>query len=142
MQRATYATAVLIIVLLGVWGCGQGPTVTAQAERIKTLESKVAKLEADLRNTASNRDQLREQLAQAEEHIQKLQVVVKDRDDLRIQLKLRTGERDQVAAQYDTFRKSIKELLGQADAAVLRTPNGEPVTVTIGPRARAAESHD
>jgi uncharacterized coiled-coil DUF342 family protein len=137
MNRATRAAAVLFVSLLGLWGCAQGPNATAQAERIKSLEAKTARLEADFRTAAAARDQLRQQLTDSEEHVQKLQAVVKERDEVRVQLKLRTGERDQVAAQYDTFRKSIKELIGQADAAVLRFPNGEPVTVTVGPRADA-----
>jgi len=138
MNRATRAAAVLFVSLLGLWGCAQGPTATAQAERIKALEAKTARLEADFRSAAAARDQLRQQLADSEDHVQKLQAVVKERDDLRVQVKLRASERDQVAAQYDTFRKSIKDLIGQADAAVLRFPNGDPVTVTVAPRIAEA----
>ncbi|HEY1379854.1 MAG TPA: hypothetical protein VGF55_23840 [Gemmataceae bacterium] len=128
MNRATRAAAVLFVCLLGLWGCAQGPTAAAQAERIKALESKTARLEADFRAAAAARDQLRQQLAQAEERTLKLQAVVKERDDLRAEVKLRTGERDQLAAQYETFRKSIKDLLGQAESAAQRTPAGERVT--------------
>lgn len=135
MNRATRAAAVLIVSLLGLWGCAQGPSATAQAERIKALETKTARLEADFRTAAAARDQLRQQLVESQDQVQKLQVVVKERDELTVQVKLRTGERDQVSAQYETFRQSIKDLVGQADAAVLRFPNGSPVTVTIGARA-------
>jgi septal ring factor EnvC (AmiA/AmiB activator) len=128
MNRATRAAAVLFVSLLGLWGCAQGPTATAQAERIKALEAKTARLETDFRAAAAARDQLRQQLAQAEDRVQKLQAVVKERDDLRAQVTLRTGERDQLAAQYETFRKSIKDLLGQAESAVQRAPGGERVT--------------
>ena len=141
MNRATRAAAVLFVSLLGLWGCAQGPTATAQAERIKALEAKTARLEADFRSAAAARDQLRQQLTDSEDHVQKLQAVVKERDELRVQVKLRASERDQVGAQYDTFRKSIKDLLGQADAAVLRFPNGDPVTVTVGPRAGESGSN-
>ena len=135
MNRATKTAAVLCVALFGLWGCAQGPTATAQAERIKALEAKNARLEADFRAATAARDQLRQQVTQAEENVQKLQSVVKERDDLKAQVTLRTTERDQVAVQFDTFRKSLKELVGQAEAAVLRFPNGEPVTVTAGPRA-------
>jgi septal ring factor EnvC (AmiA/AmiB activator) len=139
--RATRAVAVLSVALLGLWGCAQGPNAAAQAERIKSLEAKITRLEADFRAAAGSRDQLRQQLAQAEEHIQRLQVVVKERDELKIQVKLRMSERDQLAAQYETFRKSIKDLLGQAEASVQRLPTGDPVTVTVtaGPRAKAED---
>jgi TolA-binding protein len=142
MNRAIRAAAVLFVALLGLWGCAQGPTATAQAERIKALESKSTRLEADFRAAAAARDQVRQQLAQSEEHVQKLQVIVKERDELRIQLTLRQSERDQVAAQYDTFRTSIKDLLGQAEVAILQFPNGDPVTVTVGPRAGAAKNQN
>jgi TolA-binding protein len=139
MMRVTRAVAVLFVALVGLWGCAQGPNAAAQAERIKSLEAKNTRLEADFRAAAGSRDQLRQQLTQAEEHIQRLQLVVKERDELKVQLKVRTTERDQVAAQYESFRKSLKDLVGQAEASVLRFPNGEPVTVTVGPRANAGE---
>src|ERR1700685_3515475 len=125
MNRATRAAAVPFVCLLGLWGCAQGPTATAQAERIKSLEAKTARLEADFRAAAAARDQLRQDLTEA-------QVVFKEREDLKAQLKIRINERDQVAAQYDTFRKSIRDLVGQAETAALRFPNGEPVIVTVG----------
>src|SRR5439155_24531548 len=109
----------------------QGPSAVAQAERIKALEAKITRLEADFRAALGARDQLRQQLTQAEEHIQKLQLVIKERDELKIQVKLRTSERDQLSAQFDSFRKGLKELLGQAEASVLRFPNGDPVTLTV-----------
>ena len=138
MNRVSHTVAILAVALLGVWGCAQGPSATAQAERIKSLEAKTTRLEADFRAAAAARDQLRQQLTQAEEHLQKLQVVVKERDELKIQLKLRTSERDQVSTQYETFRKSLKELVGQAESSVLHFPNGEPVTVTVGTHAAEA----
>jgi septal ring factor EnvC (AmiA/AmiB activator) len=132
MNRATRASAILFVSLLGLWGCAQGPTATAQAERIKSLEAKTARLETDFRAAAAARDQLRQQLTEAE-------AVAKERDDLKVQLKVRIGERDQVAAQYDTFRKSIKDLVGQAESTVLRFPNGDPVTITVTRRSATGE---
>ena len=127
MNRATRTAAVLFVTLLGLWGCAQGPTATAQAERIKALEAKTARLEADFKAATGDRDRLRQELALA-------QTIVKERDVLRIQVKQRLSERDQVAAQYDTFRKSIKDLLGQADSTVLHFPTGNPVAITVGRR--------
>ena len=135
MTRVTQTAAVLFVAMLGVWGCAQGPSAASLAERIKTLEAKNARLEADFRATAGSRDDLRSKLAKAEEHIQKLQLVVKERDDLKVQLKVRTTERDQVATQYDQFRKSLRDLVGQADASVLNFSDGTPVQIAVGPRA-------
>ena len=127
MNQATRASSILLVSMVALWGCAQGPTATAQAERIKSLEAKTTRLESDFRAAAAARDQLRKQLIEAE-------AVAKERDELKAQLKLRITERDQVAVQYDTFRKSIKDLIGQAESTALRFPNGEPVIVTIAPR--------
>lgn len=130
MNRAFVAVFVVAFGLTA--GCSQGPNSRAALiERIKMLEEKIARMEDDLRSTIESRNDARQHLAKAEEHIQKLQTVVKERDDLRLQLKLRVNERDQLSGQYEQFRAHLKELVGQADAAVLRFPDGEPVSVTI-----------
>lgn len=132
-MNSTYRSlAVFSLVLLGLWGCSQGPSNRgALVERIKVLETRSARMEEDFRAVSASRDQVKQQLVRAEEHIQTLQVVVKERDELKVQLQLRTSERDQVAGQYDQFRQSIREVLGQADTSVLRFPDGEPVAVTL-----------
>jgi chromosome segregation ATPase len=130
MNRAFVAVSVVILGVIG--GCSQGPNSRAALiERVKMLEEKIARVENDLRSAIDSRDHARQLLAKAEEHIQKLQVVVRERDDLRLQLKLRVNERDQLSGQYEQFRNHLKELVGQADSAVLRFPDGEPVSVTI-----------
>jgi chromosome segregation ATPase len=129
MNRAVFALGLFLFMIVG---CSQGPNSRAALiERVRQLEEKIARLEDELRSTIDSRDQARQQLAKAEEHIQKLQIVMKERDELRLQLKLRVNERDQLSGQYEQFRNHLKELVGQADAAVLRFPDGEPVTVTI-----------
>jgi septal ring factor EnvC (AmiA/AmiB activator) len=125
MNRSSRAVLLLCVTLAGLWGCAQGPTVTAQAERIKALETKVARLEADSRAAAAARDQLRRQFEQSEEQVKKLQATLHDR----------ITERDQVAAQYDTFRKSLRDLVGQAESTALRFPTGDPVTITAAKRS-------
>ena len=127
-----FAAFAVIALGLGLAGCADGPNSRAALiERVKLLEEKNARIENEMRAMAESRDQARQQLHKAEEHIQKLQLVVKERDDLRLQIKLRVSERDQLNGQYEQFRNHLKELVGQADAAVLRFPDGEPVTVSI-----------
>ena len=130
MNRATRAAAVLFVSLLGLWGCAQGPTGTAQAERLKALEAKNARLEEDFRAAAGTRDQLRQQLAKAEDHLGKLQAVVRERDELRVALTTRTTERDQVSSQFEVFRKSLKDLIGQTEAALAKPAAAPATTVT------------
>lgn len=132
MNRAYRAIVVLSVLTVGLWGCSQGPSQRAAlADRIKALEAKSARLDDDFKAMTASRDAARQNLTKAEEQIVKLKAVTKERDELRVQLLARTTERDQIAGQFDIFRKSLRDMLGQADASVLRFPDGEPVTVTI-----------
>lgn len=127
--------AVALLATVGIWGCAQGPN--GSAERIKALETKVSRLEDDFKTAAAARDQYKKKLSSAEETIAQLrqevdalQIVVKERDELKVLLKTRTSERDQVAVQFDGFRKNLRELLGQMDAATAKpqTPAVTPVS--------------
>ncbi|HZT80682.1 MAG TPA: hypothetical protein VFA26_10685 [Gemmataceae bacterium] len=132
MTRAKKALVILVVTIFGVWGCSQGPTHSAASlERIKALEGKCAKLEDDYRAVAAARDQLKKKLAQAEsdraraqQELNQSQAVARERDELRQQLAARTGERDAVQTQFDNFRKGIRNLLGQVEAAT--PPAGQP----------------
>jgi chromosome segregation ATPase len=134
MMRTSHAVAIMFVTLVGVWGCSRGPSAATLAERIKSLETKCSRLEADFRAASSARDQLRVQLTQSEDQVSKLQQVVKERDDLKVELTLKTSERDQINTQFDAFRRSIRELLGQADTTAMRFPDGQTPVVTISAR--------
>jgi len=131
MTRANKALVVMVIGVLGLWGCAQGPANSSSAslERIKALESKCTKLEDDYRSVASARDQLRKRLATADEERARVQQelnvrqgVMKERDDLKVQLAAAQG-------QFEQFRKNIKTLLGQAESAAAG-PAGPPTAST------------
>jgi seryl-tRNA synthetase len=105
--------------VVAAWGCSQETANRAALmERVRALETKSAKLEDDLRGVIVARDQARDQLAKAEETIQKFKQV--------------TAERDQIALQFEQFRQSIRTLVQEAEATTLRFPNGEPVVVVVG----------
>jgi septal ring factor EnvC (AmiA/AmiB activator) len=133
MSRAQRALSVLVVACLGLWGCAQGAANGhANAERIRGLESKIAKLEEDFRAGVAVREQLRKQLTAAEQErsqlgqqVETLQAVAKERDQLRQELANRTGERDGLQSQLDQLRKGIKTLLGQSEA----TESGNPTHV-------------
>ncbi len=138
MSQAQKALSVLVVACLGLWGCAQGATNGhASAERIRVLETKIAKLEDDFKAVVAVREQLRKQLTAAEQErtqlgqqVEQLQAAVKERDELRQQLAVRTSERDSIQSQFDQFRKSIKTLIGQAEA---------PATSSAAPVASASE---
>jgi chromosome segregation ATPase len=125
MSRAQKALSVLVVACLGLWGCAQGAANGhASAQRMRALETKIAKLETDFRAVVKDRDQLRKQLATTEQERDKLQASAKQCDELRQQLTARTSERDSVQGQFDQFRKEIRSLLGRADTtAAANTPS-------------------
>jgi septal ring factor EnvC (AmiA/AmiB activator) len=135
MSRAQKALSVLVVACLGLWGCAQGAANGhASAERMRALETKIAKLEDDFKAVVAVREQLRKQLIATEQErtqqAEQLQAVVKERDELRQQLVARTSERDSVQSQFDQFRKGIKALLSQAEG---------PNTLSTAPVASASE---
>ncbi|MCX7701022.1 MAG: hypothetical protein N2039_09105 [Gemmataceae bacterium] len=140
MSDYTKAFAVVILSALGIWGCAQGPAGGASVEKLKQLELKIARLEDDFRAATAARDQFRKKLAESEAlaaelrtEVETLRPVLAERDELRNQLRLRTAERDQVTQQFEGFRKSLKELLGQMDAAAKVQPNVTTVSNAKSP---------
>lgn len=124
MTRGGKILSVMLVVLLGLWGCARGPVnQSAQAERIHTLETKCSKLEDDYRSVAAARDQARKQTAALESERERLlkeladkEVVLKERDNLRDQMTARTSERDTLQLRCDRMKKGLQTLLGQDDA--------------------------
>lgn len=134
MTRYHKALGVFLVTLFGLWGCARTPASNANAtnDRIKALEAKTAKLEEDLKAALALKDQFRRKLTEAEDaqnqlqhEIERLNSVVKERDAM---IKTRTGERDLVQTQYESFRKNLKDLIGQAESAL---PNAKPATTGV-----------
>lgn len=137
MLRNEKLVLLAVTACLGLWGCSKvSATGTREAERIKFLEAKVAKLEEDFRTAAAARDQWKQKAATLEteraELAKQLALVIHEREDLNGQLAARTNERDAMQAQYDGFRKELRSLLGHADAAAVRFGT-QPVTVLPPP---------
>ena len=129
MSRGNKALAILVISILGVWGCTRGPS--NGVERIAALEERFAKLEEDYQAALADRDAVRKKLSTAEEERNKLQKDTdREREDWKQQLTTRTTERDAVQSQYDQFRNSLRALLGQAEAAA-GAPNQPATAITL-----------
>jgi len=136
MTRSHKIIGFLFVAMLGLYGCARGSSAGSANDRA-ALEAKVQRLEEDFRAAAATRDSFRQQLLAAEEkqtQTQKsLDQMHQERDAARAELKARTGERDNLQTQYETFRKSIKDLLGQAEAAL----NPAPASPSASPSAVA-----
>jgi septal ring factor EnvC (AmiA/AmiB activator) len=143
-SRVVKVAAVALVMCLGVWGCARKPVSRADDP---ALETRVAKLEQDLRTTSHARDKARKDLANLEaesarsqqEAKEKLEAAQAERDamhnllvartnDLRQQVSQRIAERDTFHTRVDKLRKGMQELLTQdeAPAASPGTPGGSP----------------
>lgn len=122
MSRFRQAFGVVIVSLFGVWGCSRAPSHegnVATAEKVKALETKMARLEDDFRAASSARDQLSKKLLAAEEgrlalqgQVTRLNKEIKAKDEA---IQARTSERDQVTTHYKSFREGLKELLAKSE---------------------------
>ncbi len=139
MPRSYKALGFLLVTMLGLYGCAKAPTEAPAKDTPATI-AKVQKLEDDNRIAVISREQLRQKLAAAEEQHAKAQAqltnqleetrarAAAERDALKGEIKARTSERDALSAQFEAFRKHLKELLGSADNAVgaLNLPAPKP----------------
>jgi chromosome segregation ATPase len=152
------AAATVMVVSLGLWGCARRPAEqSSNGDRVRTVEAKCVKLEQDYRSVAQARDKARKDLAAAEEETARLQkeladhqALLRERDELRKQLKAnqsekdqilqlvaqrtserdelqqqvarRTNERDSLLGRCDRLRKGLQDLLIQDDSPQNPTP--------------------
>ncbi|MBV9121860.1 MAG: hypothetical protein JO112_00705 [Planctomycetes bacterium] len=133
MTRATKALVLFLTASLGLWGCTQAPpNRPVNSEQIKALQARVDALGKDYREAAEERDKIAAEKKALQQQLTAAQAQCsrggKEREDLQQQLTSRIAERDAVQGQYEQFRKNIKELLGQAEAAA---GSAQPVTVTV-----------
>ncbi len=147
MTRTSKSMMVLLVAAVGLWGCSQGPSQSAaQADRIKALESKCAKLEDDYKAAAAARDQARKKVSTLEEEraqideqtivmqkeIEAGKAIAKERDSLRQQMEARTTERDQLQTRCEKMKKGLQTLLGQDDAASTPPQPAAPTGAATG----------
>jgi septal ring factor EnvC (AmiA/AmiB activator) len=139
MYRYHRAATVFLVAVFGLWGCSKAPinsvADSGSAEKLKTVESKLTKLEDEFRIANSTRDQLRKKLYEAEETQKQQQAQL---DSLKESLKAkdeaiskRTTERDQLNNQYEAFRKNVKDLLFKAEEALGKPAEGSPTVPAI-----------
>ncbi len=118
MTRASKVMVVMVVMVLGLWGCSKGPANRAgQFERVQTLEGRCAKLEQDYRTAATARDQARKQAAALEEENAQLQKdlaakagLIKECEDLKEQVKTALAERE-------ALRQQLAARTGERDEA-------------------------
>jgi hypothetical protein len=135
MPRHLKVIGFLLVLLFGAYGCAKGPGSAASADSGEAT-AKFKKLEDDYRAAVAARDQFRQKLVYAEDQQARTQkeleqtraAAATERDALKNEVKSRTTERDALQGQYEAFRKNLKDLIGNADAAVgaLNLPSQKP----------------
>ncbi len=143
MARSHKIFGFLFVTFLGAYGCAKGPTAPTESS---TAAAKMQKLEDDHRTAIASRDQMRLRLATVEDQSAKTKKDLEqqleqtrtasatERDALKAEVKVRTGERDALQMQYEGFRKTLRDMLGSADTAVgkMNLPLTQPTATTIG----------
>ena len=137
MSRSRHAVGVLIVSVFGLWGCSRAPSAdgsTGTAEKLKAVETKLARLEDDFRAAASARDQLGKKLVAAEDartalvsQVDRLGKDLKAKDD---QVAARTAERDQAAGQFKALKDELRDLLTKAENGMKSESPTVPVIPT------------
>jgi DNA repair exonuclease SbcCD ATPase subunit len=118
---------VLAIAFLALWGCSKksAPSMSTSTSP-SPLETRVAKLEEELKKVQESRELLVAEMAALrtrwQNEVTHTQTLTKERDTLKAELKVRTGEKETLQAQFDGFRKELRDLVGQMDAATLPPP--------------------
>lgn len=129
----TYKVLLIVgLTVFGVWGCGKSGVATTEGQ---SNTAKIAKLEEDVKATAAARDTFRQKLAQAEEQLRaetaRSAAMQKERDGLSAQLKEKGQEFKELQAQYDSFRKNLKDLIGQAEVALAPKSPGSVIATPV-----------
>ncbi len=138
MTRAHKSLIVMLVALVGIWGCSQGDSKGVSSrhlDRIKSLEAKCASLEQECQAALADRDQLKQRLGDVDKErahlvteVETGKAVVRERDDLKSLVTTRTSERDTYQGQLEELRKGIRTLLGRLDSALPPSDNSEQKT--------------
>jgi outer membrane murein-binding lipoprotein Lpp len=125
---------VFAVACLGLWGCAQNKAGTDTAAKLRELEARHAKLEEDYQAVAAANESIRKRLAIVEadratltKKVEELRIVVRERDELKRQVAVRTGERDALHAHLVQFGRDLQSLVGRVEAAANGT-NSPPTT--------------
>jgi outer membrane murein-binding lipoprotein Lpp len=112
------------VACLGLWGCAQNKAGSDTAAKLRELEARHAKLEEDYQAVAAANDSIRKRLAVVEadraglaKKVAELHAVVRERDELKRQVAVRTGERDALHTQMVQFGRDLQTLVGRVEAA-------------------------
>jgi chromosome segregation ATPase len=146
LTRTDKLWVVLLVGALGTWGCARGTADqgSSQAERLRQVEARCAKLEEECKSVAAACEQAKRRVAALEEDNvrlnkelvrdrkerdtlkQDLAARTKERDALKQEVESRTSERDTLQGRCERLKKGLQSLLSQDDTGA--TSAGPPAT--------------
>jgi len=126
MMKAGRTLALVILCSsLSLWGCSSQKTGTFTA-KIKELEDRHAKLEAQHGSLLSQNQENRKKMERLERDLSaqrdELQTLRAERDDLRKQIGVRTVERDNLHTQLGQLAKDLQGMMGRVEAVMATVP--------------------
>lgn len=131
-QLSNKTVVAALLITLALWGCSRsGPDPKVQAERIQSLEERLAKMESDYQAIIAHREELLGKVTALEDKLVLHKKVVQERDELRNISEQRKGERDALQIRCEMFKRGLQELIGQ-DESMISLGRPSAVTVTAG----------
>lgn len=115
MSQNSKGFLLVVAMAFGLWGCARvSPGNSAQSERIKALEAKVAKMEEDVKSAIEARDHYRNQLAAVEQErtqmTKRLTQAARERDQAVQERDRLVQERDQLVSEREQLARECNEL--------------------------------
>ena len=130
MIRTYKVLLVVGLTVFGIWGCSKSGTAEGSPA------ARIAKLEEELKAATAARDTFRQRLAESEkrtlDELTRYQSATKERDELQAKLSRKSDEYKELLAQYDGFRKNLKDLIGQAEVALEPRSTNPAAPAAIG----------
>ena len=117
---------ILVAGSLGIWGCAQNQS--ANAERLRALENKIARLEEDFKASVAVREQLRKRLTAVEEALSRIgcEAPHTDMDTQRVSARVEGG-----ADQLRDIVRTLDERNIEVDDVGLRRPTLDEVFLAV-----------
>jgi chromosome segregation ATPase len=121
MNRASKVLIVVVVLCLGLWGCARrAPVRGSQLDRLRSLESRCAKLEQDYRRVAQARDQARKEARELKAEVASLRKQVEgeaaQRDELRKQATQARADLARRTSELEELRQQIAQKTTERDA--------------------------
>ncbi len=124
MNRTRLALPILLGIIVALWGCTNPSSQPARTAEANALETRVSKLEKDLKLAQEQVNSVTRKLQMEEAKTAKLAV---ERDEAVSNLRIRSEEYSKAQSDLEQVRTGLRDLLQRVDSALLTVPVPLPV---------------